>query len=487
MLLPVFARGLDRHFVPPALLEAQSSTDTRPMRWRAVPLGLIAVIVAVNAGLATTYMRRGPVVTLSDTPPLTIIHSGLVYEMNVTLTNQGNAVMTPRFAVQPELSTQALPWHIISGPEQLPPGTVGDYVITAGEATNKAFHVGRGAQVSYTLHDERPALLVALGTNPFAAARPEVRIRQTVSFPDQFSIWVYPTVTTPDPADEIYGLEFDDGAHRLWVLFGAAEMSGEIDGPDHRFVYVRALLNKWSRQTVNLRALYRQFGWAQPLATPRYKRDVRYAVTQVQLSMIVASASRQTTTWWFGPLEQAVGSYTAEALVTEALDHPDQYYITLGDQHRHSHNYHLAIEAYEQALVYNPDNAAAYFGLGEARFWLSEWEKAVEAFRTALDLGYPIQGLAYKGIGWSIFNQGDFAAAQSAFLIAANLLALRTDPDADLWAADAHNGVGWTWIELGNCTRAVAAFEEARALDYGLPGAVAGLRECARREASGMP
>jgi len=503
----------------------------------ALPAVLVTGILLANLAWATTLLAREPLVTVSYAPPIETYHSGLGNRLRVTVHNGSEGILTPRFAVRPDYGQQTLPWHIVSGPEQLGPGQSAEYLIDAKTVPSRGFKIARGAQLAvtdaggdYSLHtlldippqtnydgpdqianpdylywpqdglaplewallpppgsaaslsvqpaEGRTALILEATVDPSLQPLPVLRVQQMVPLPDRFDLWVYPTSTATDPARHLYGLEIDDGDHRLWVLFGNADGEGILDAENHRYLYRRAPLNAWSRQTVDLRELYEQWGWRRPLPSSRLARGIRYDVPQVRLSLIAGDPSPTPTQWIFGPIEQEPSASHPDALVDEALNHPDRYYVGVGDKHRRQRNYHLAQDAYARALEYNATNGEAYYGLGEAHFWLGNYEGAREALLEALALGYPREGEARKGIGWSEYNLGQYQTAILQFEEAARAFVERDNPDDALSLADAYNGAGWSWLQLGNCDRAVAYFGQALDLVSGLPGAVDGLAQC---------
>jgi hypothetical protein len=121
--------------------------------------------------------------------------------------------------------------------------------------------------------DGRDALAVSIdtpGDGPYLA-----RLNQTISFPGSFAVWVHPGRTGGDSASAIYGLEFDDGTHRLWVLFG--ERDGvETEDPTRATIYRNAPPGEWSRQIVDIAALYEALGWPLPEYSTRNRSGLEF-------------------------------------------------------------------------------------------------------------------------------------------------------------------------------------------------------------------
>ncbi len=530
VLLVAIACNLDGRFSLPA-------PGTRRRTRHVIPLVLVSVILLVDGGIAAYYLNQDPSLSLAYAPPVEVIFGGKVNRLRITVTNHSQKTLTPRFAVQPETSIQAWPWHIETGPEQLSPGQTGHYVITAQTSSFKAFQVGWGGQVvvsdaggDYTLRavltipkqtgfsnpdlianpdyrywpqdglaplgwmldaepgsiatvslsdrQGRSGLMLNVESNPHAEVRPVVRIEQMISFPDRFAIWVYPTATSTDPNDELYGLEITDDEHQLWVLFGNPASGGFL-ADNHGFVVIPAPMNEWSRQVIDLAGLYQSLGWSMPVSSIRYYNGLRYAVPQVRLSLIAGSRVQPVVTWKFGPIEQETGRYTTGTLMSTALEHPDTYYVTIGNEQRSQRNYHLAQAFHRTALAANASNSAAYFGLAESYFWSGEWDSAAAAFEEAITHGYPIPGLAYKGIGWAQYNLVHYEEALIAFDESVRLLTRGAGGENETRLADAYSGVGWSQLRLGDCEQASASFVKALELDPAHPTARSGLEECA--------
>jgi tetratricopeptide (TPR) repeat protein len=185
-------------------------------------------------------------------------------------------------------------------------------------------------------------------------------LSQTVTFPDSFSIWVRPVALPSDEVDQVYGLQFDDAEHRLRVLFGDRQGIEQLE-ENTAVVYVRAPLDQWSKQTIDPAELYGRFGWELPPYSIRSRQGLEFAARQITIRLIV---SGMHVSHAFGPIEQDPGFGSGRALVEEAIAHPDDYYVNMGDEYCRQRNIDLARGAYQRALDYNPDNALARARLG---------------------------------------------------------------------------------------------------------------------------
>ncbi|MBI3361554.1 MAG: tetratricopeptide repeat protein, partial [Chloroflexi bacterium] len=431
----LYYRGLFNYWIywiPPLLMammryrrEKASTLDERAQeaaRWRRT-IDLAMPLVLANVLWGIVLLQRRPLVTATTFYP------------HVRLANASDRAMFPRFAVQRDPGLQPLPLRIVSGPESLKPGEAGQYVVEAG-----TFRPGEGGQIvitdaggDYELRavltipadptsdntdrivnptfgrwtaeatapsdwrmqatagssataeirtvEGRAALAIHLRNGSPRSDLAAVWLTQTVTFPDTFAVWVYPTAASTDPHDTAYGIELYDGTHRLWILFGDSDSQGNL-APDYYFVTLRSPQRAWSRQTVEVGQLYERLGWRLPAFILRNRNGLEFAARQVQLSLLVASRSKESLEV-FGPLEQDETWAQPDALVSDAISHPDIYYVNRGDEYRRQRNYDLAVDAYRRALSYNTDNADAYNGLGWAVFQERGCAEAIAYFEAA--------------------------------------------------------------------------------------------------------
>lgn len=269
---------------------------------------------------------------------------------------------------------------------------------------------GRSALVLHTTSSDTQSPK-ALGSGPNQAGF-AARLEQQITFPDSLSIWVRPPAASAQV--DSYGLDFDDGVHKLWVAFGDTASPPEVvASPQAMLAAPRAALaasqtamatppevagqqaavrlyapaETWTRQTIPLRDIYDRLGWSLPSPTSRKANGLEYAARQVQLSLVGSSSSGSKATGSFGAIEEDAAAFSANALVADVLDHPDVYYTSRGEVYLRQRNHTMAQASYEQAIVYNPKNADAYYGLAESRYELGDYTGAAEAFAKSSALG----------------------------------------------------------------------------------------------------
>jgi uncharacterized membrane protein/Flp pilus assembly protein TadD len=487
--------------------------------WLALPMSLWAIWL----------LFRPPLVSLEYDGPLYISNYGqlLVDEMSVTVVNHSNRPMTPRFALQRDAGVQALPWLIENGPETLPPGETGHYLISA-PTPSRAFPVETGGQLvvadAGNDYDLR-ALATIPAEHSFSTADAIInpayqfwfkdadtptgwgikrtpqgsegditlekvdsvlaldmevvgnqtntpgmtQLVQWIPFDHSFSISLYPTFTTDNPQQEGYGIELDDGFRKLWVMFGDRSDSGVMD-KNHHYLMIEAPLNQWSDHHISPKDLFASQGWDPPPIGLRNQGGLSIQTRQIQMSLFVRSTVSSRSIAFGLILQEPIATNT---WVQQQIIDPVDYYIQLGNEYRLQRNYQLAEAAYLQALALDKANPEVFFGLGETHFWEDDWDGALANFEKSLNTNYLWEALAYRGMGWSYYNLGQYDEAEFAFSKAVLL-----DPNM----TDSINGLGWVKLQQAKCANAILFFEQALSLDAQLRAAQDGITLCVQDE-----
>ena len=120
-----------------------------------------------------------------------------------------------------------------------------------------------------------------------------------------------------------------------------------------------------------------------------------------------------------------------------------------------------AIDAFKQAIRSSENKAQAYFHLGHYYFTLERHEEAIAAFEQAVDID-PDFGPAYFGLGLLFSEAGRLEDEQEAFT-----QVLRLEPDK----AASHFNMGLTYGKMGRFTEAIAAHQRALEIDPELASA----------------
>ena len=134
--------------------------------------------------------------------------------------------------------------------------------------------------------------------------------------------------------------------------------------------------------------------------------------------------------------------------------------------------YDEALDAFQQVLQLNPQNAEAYCELGAVYRFKEKTDDALEAYLYALELPASPQthGVAHLCLARLYHSQGRFADAENHGQYATNLLPRNAEPFFRL--AD-------TYVQRGKLTLAARAYQQALALDANLAPVYQGLGKIA--------
>lgn len=451
-----------------------------------------------------------------------------IYHMNrleLQITNTSDKGLTPRVAVLSALH-QPFAWPIESGPLYLEPGESGLYQL-ATDLPYRMINLRRGAQVVVTdasgdyrlrgvttvqrdwsmvgsslifnanyltwgampegwqldhnttshptlrpVVSDLPAIELTLFPTTKSQEWQYVGLSQSIPFPvETLLAWVRPPFLADRAGGQsVYGLEFDDGQHRLWVLFGA-EFEAPYLAENHYVLSQPAPLERWSQQPINLLELYTELDWPLPPLERMVRGDLELLTRRVTVRLLLSSrnqAEAAPISAQFGPLIAQSHPDTIPQRVAETVAHQAEYYLALGDLARSERNDEIAIKQYRQALSIEPTLAVAHFKVAEILFWQEDYINAEAAYQQAAN--HPDwQAASYKGIGWVRYNLGEYSEAQDYFKAA-----LRSDPNLP----DAYNGMGWSLLQDQQCLKAVTYFRQALTLQPHFPDTQRGLDAC---------
>ena len=305
-----------------------------------------------------------------------------------------------------------------------------------------------------------------------------VALSQWILFPTgELSAWVHPPPLVSNPRavpSSAYGLEFDDGSHKLWISFGPDTGSRHLS-ENHYYRYQSAPTGEWSRQLIDLRSIYDELGWTLPPLQRVVRGDLELLTRMVTVKLIVAARGQQaadSVIGMFGPLEILQGRIPETERVAEAVTNQAEYSTAIGDLKLEQRNYADASVDYSAALAADLEQLSATFGLGESLFWQEDYEGAALAYRQALD-DPVLQAQAYKGLAWAKFNLGEYNQARIYFK---DSIRLGIDPPFNL--ADSYNGLGWVYLQMGQCEEAISHFGQSLEINPELLDAQRGIEAC---------
>lgn len=394
------------YWVPPALAillqrEPQGDAHIENPDW------LDTMLVAAAAALILAIVG---IVLVSDFPlavepvPPYLTEDGQVNRILIRLENLGPATIKPRFGVHYDYTGfNPLPWHIESGPLILERGQSGLYWIAGdGElpfvANSAAQVIVTNAEGDYALRGmatigpdrsflwpdaiPNPDFLywnsnattpilwgsrseppgagkisyanegghhsVMLTLNGQISGPKRVALNSFVLMPRKpFGVWVRSDSAPNSKAQ--YGLEFEDGLHRLTLHFG---QRNEVQyTSEQRAIVERAVpTGTWTYQEIDLIDLYQQVGWNLPPFLPSVYRNLDADLRTVDISLFLSSdGTADNARVFWGPIEQDGFGVGPETLMAETLEDVVGYYVRLSERHVAERNYAQALMVLERA------------------------------------------------------------------------------------------------------------------------------------------
>lgn len=513
---------------------ASSPRSTRPMPDFSGLISLSAVLIVVAL---LVFRLRPPEVSLQVLRPLNVFQN-FVSNLSVSVSNTTNASLTPRFSVQ-SWTNQPFFWQIIDGPETLPSGQQAIYQISTN-VPYKAFDMTRGAQVivndasnadfrassvvpavtdllhpdvvpngRYELWDPRtntPYLwtLDASSTDHGQAAladqqffdsvirltlRPNngnaydwVALDTFMALPDvPFRIKVNPpqNANLLPNLDLVYGLELLTPEHRIWILFGDQQTKGTLaDGT--RYFMLSAPRNQWSEYTIDLHDILQQLELVETpirVSIPRFDH-LDYLRVPLHLRLLLASHSAASPVQAdFGAIESLGLKPNADQQVRFRLQNPELPLLWSASYLTQSRNYAEAEKDYQAAIQAAADPQPSQFQLAEFYFGTQRWQDALALYSKLLD-GHYKTAQVNKGMGWSLYNLGQYANAADHFRRAIAALSQQPVLTATADLADAYGGLGSVLLKQNDCFEAAVAFEQATTRLPSYPSPTAELQQC---------
>ncbi|MHB8752660.1 MAG: tetratricopeptide repeat protein, partial [Aggregatilineales bacterium] len=209
--------------------------------------------------------------------------------------------------------------------------------------------------VAMVRHDGRDALELTLNVGATADNRATLET-QTVFPTTPFTIGVYAGAALQDSTATVFGIEIDDGHHTLWLVFDKATYSGAI--PVERMVTLSATPGQWTDVTIDLAHLYKQIGWPLPALANTAYRGIDADFRLITLRLFVAAdgthSAPRTVHAYFGDIQQTPTA--PETFMADTFVDPAAYYVRIGDTQVAATNYSRAVEAYRRALDFAPNN-----------------------------------------------------------------------------------------------------------------------------------
>lgn len=167
-----------------------------------------------------------------------------------------------------------------------------------------------------------------------------------------FGTWLYPPVGSVSSA---YGLQVFEGTNRLWILFGPQPYIGPIPGGVQMLQRI-VPAGAWSYQNIDLDSAYAEAGLSLPPLSLNYHGGLHIEARVIRLGLFFTTDPSATGEALFGPIVQSNDRPTPQSLMTETLSNPADYYARLGKEYGFERNDALALEAYQNALRFAPND-----------------------------------------------------------------------------------------------------------------------------------
>jgi superkiller protein 3 len=120
------------------------------------------------------------------------------------------------------------------------------------------------------------------------------------------------------------------------------------------------------------------------------------------------------------------------------------------------------IERYQRDITFNPNDAVAYFCMGEAYMNLENYTEAVSCFRKVIeiepryDVDFDIIAEAYFSMGEAYMDLGNYIEAISCFQ---KIIEIEPNKNVDI-IADAYVYMGKAYMNLENYTEAILCYQK---------------------------
>ncbi|MBE9581503.1 MAG: tetratricopeptide repeat protein [Proteobacteria bacterium] len=152
--------------------------------------------------------------------------------------------------------------------------------------------------------------------------------------------------------------------------------------------------------------------------------------------------------------EGNVSAALGELLRAEKLYDKDPYlHYALGLAYFAKEEFELAISHFDKAVDLKPDYSEAFNSMGTVYLRLKEWDKAISCFNKAR------ANLLYATSYFALNNLGDAYRGKKSYELAIDFYKKALEDNRRF--ANAHRGLGLTYLDLGDYEAAVRSLEKA--------------------------
>lgn len=478
--------------------------------WRLTARAAAAVAAFIVGGVVWSATRP-PAFDVRIEHPMDTMGSS-VYSMDVTVTNETDDTVRPRFAAQ-TTGMQPFFWEVRDGPANLSPGETGRYRIASGlpfahfdlrrgarltvsdvdvyhyrtavkidwepeyvyadvipNGTFRYWELGRTRPTFWGLESDPERIgkasarrgaegepetvvsLVAPGEAGVAAGeRPYVHLDTYISLPEhETEIWVkVPASANLLPDPEvIYALRLEVDRQVAYVLFGDENVDGELDDGSP-FRMIQVPRETWGSQQLDLRTILEELG----VAVEGHRASIpRFAHLDLPVvpTHIQLRLEGDRAEAEFGPVRTLGLRPNVDDLFRDDLAHPEYLAYWRGSYALAGRNLELARSEFLRATRLAPDSGRGWLLLAEVEFWRQDWAAAIAAYERAISAQFH-PAMAHKGIGWCHFNQGKFGAAKTAWARALFLFRAEDNDEDTVHVADTLKGLSLVAVREGDC------------------------------------
>ena len=249
----------------------------------------------------------------------------------------------------------------------------------------------------------------------------------------------------------------------MYILFGDQEKTGTLPSPLPNkpaipYIMLSAPRSVWSEQTLDIEALFAHAGLKPPAPLYLPERNLEFPLPMFNFRLFFASQTPAQA--YFGSVTVPVLDPDTDSLIQQVIQSPQQVQLWRGDLNRETGNMDAARAAYDAVLAVEPDNAAALYGVG--RIVLdNDPMTALAYFSQALKADYAQPILLYEGMGEAYLMQENFAAAQTTYEKAIEML---NEPPAltpSMITARIYKGLGKVLLKQDRALPAESALNQA--------------------------
>jgi|GEM_PF-5549572 len=315
------------------------------------------------------------------------------------------------------------------------------------DSRSVAFWAGAGPLSSGTEKTKQPALVpYRYGRLATTFALPESDLTLNVRVPAN---------ANRIPFRFIYGVRLVVGDWTGIVLFGADQSGGTLPTGE-RFVNIAAPREQWASVSFPVRPVLNRMGAPVHERRFTYDRDVNLDVSSTPVTFGwfagLAGSCLEPVTAEFGEIGQTLPRLVSASRGLEQSSSALAGNASWrGERARGFDNFAEAARRLEEATAIEP-TSDRLTALGDAYLLDGRFESAAHSYAKAISLSESAS--THKGMGWALYNLGDFTTARQHFERAREEFVKRNLAVDKVHALDAQRGIVESSEKLGDCVTA---------------------------------